>query len=157
MSQDFGFGALEIGVIGTSIGIAEFGGLLVAGLVIDRIGKRRGSLIGLFACALLLALIPIFQQNILVIRIMLILIAIVLEFAITASIPLFAEQAPEVRATVFSLVTFGSILGFGFAPPAATMLWANGGMFPVIIAGTISSLVAFFLVLKFLHDRPDSG
>jgi predicted MFS family arabinose efflux permease len=157
LSQDFGFSALEIGVIGTSIGIAEFGGLLLAGLIIDRIGKRRGSLISMFVGALIFAFIPIFQQNIIVIRIMLILLAFALEFAVTASIPLFAEQAPEARATVFSFTTLGSTLGFGFAPPLATMLWASGGLFPVIIAGTISSLVTFYLVLRFLHDRSDSG
>ena len=155
LSQDFGFGALEIGLVGTSIGIAELAGILVAGLFIDRIGKRRGSLISLIACSVLFAVLTILPQNIFVIRIMLILIAFALEFAITASIPLFAEQAPEVRATVFSFITFGSSLGFGLAPPVATMLWDFGGEIFILTTGAIFSLTAFFLVSKFLHDRPD--
>lgn len=155
LSADFGLGALEIGLIATSIGIAEFSGLLLAGLFIDRIGKRRGTLVGLMLSLLLFALIPFFRQTILSIQIVLILVAVAIEFALTAAIPLFAEQSPTARATVFSLVAFGNTIGAGIAPPATTTLWARGGLEAVVLAGVLSSLLAFILTWKFLYDHRD--
>lgn len=153
LSEDFGFGPLEIGLIGRNIGIAEFAGLLLAGLFIDQIGKRRGSLIGLAASAILLLLILFFQQFLLGAQVMLVLAAIAIEFAITAVIPLFAEQVPEERATVFSLVTFGNTFGIGLAPPVTTFLWEWKGISAIIVAAALSSMLAYFLVWKYLHDH----
>ena len=157
LSSDFGLGALEIGLIATSIGIAEFAGLLLAGLFIDRIGKRRGTLLGLILSVLLFTLIPFFQQTILSIQIMLILTALVIEYVLTASIPLFSEQSPAARATVFALVAFGSNIGAGIAPPATATLFARYGLEAVVLTGALSSLVAFILTWKFLYDRPNSA
>ncbi len=157
LSSDYGLGALEIGLIATSIGIAEFTGLLLAGLFIDRIGKRRGTLLGLILSGLLFALIPFFQQTILSIQVMLILTALVIEYVLTASIPLFSEQSPTARATVFALVAFGSNIGAGIAPPATATLFARGGLEAVVLVGAVSSLVAFILTWKFLYDHYDSA
>jgi predicted MFS family arabinose efflux permease len=157
LSTDYGLGALEIGLIATSIGIAEFTGLLLAGLFIDRIGKRRGTLIGLILCVILFTLIPFFQQTLLSIRIMLVLTALVIEFVLTASIPLYSEQAPTARATVFALVAFGSNVGAGIAPPATATLFARGGLEAVVLIGALSSFVAFILTWKFLYDNHDAA
>jgi len=154
LSDDFGFGPIEIGLMGTFIGLAEFIGLLLAMLFVDQIGKRRGSLIGLLGSSICFALISIFQQPLFAVRIILILTAVVIEFALTASIPLFAEQAPKARATVFSLVAFGNTIGIGLGPPVTTYLWTSGGLNAIIITGMVSSLFAFFLVWKFLFDSP---
>jgi predicted MFS family arabinose efflux permease len=155
LSEDFGLGPLEIGLIATSIGLAEFVGLLLAGLFIDRIGKRRGTLIGLIFSALLMGLLPFFRQTLLEIQIMLILTAVAIEFALTAAIPLFAEQDPNARATVFSLVAFGNTIGAGIAPPVTTSLWIWGGLMAIVVVGLGSSLLAFVLVWRFLHDHSD--
>ncbi|MBC8505455.1 MAG: MFS transporter [Chloroflexi bacterium] len=157
LSEDFGFGPLEIGLIGKNIGIAEFAGLLLAGLFIDQIGKRRGSLIGLAATAILLLLILFFQQSLLAVQVMLVLTAVAIEFAITAVIPLFAEQVPEERATVFSLVTFGNTFGIGLAPPVTTYLWRWKGIGAIIVVVALSSLLAYFLVWKYLYDLQDKN
>lgn len=157
LSDDFGFGPINIGLMGTYIGIAEFIGLLLAGLFIDRIGKRRGSMGGLIFCALLFFLIPFFTQTLVAVQIMLVLTAVFIEFAITASIPLFAEQSPEARATVFSLIAFGNTIGIGLGPPITTSLWEWRGLDAIITTGVICSLLAFFMIWKFLYDDPDSS
>lgn len=157
LSSDYGLGALEIGLISTSIGIAEFTGLLLAGLFIDRIGKRRGTLIGLILCVLLFTIFPFFQQTILSIRIMLVLIALVIEYVLTASIPLYSEQSPAARATVFALVAFGSSVGGGIAPPVTATLFARGGLEAVVFTGALSSFVAFILTWKFLYDHHEAA
>jgi predicted MFS family arabinose efflux permease len=154
LSEDFGFGPIEIGWMGTLIGVAELIGLLFAMVLIDPIGKRRGTLIGLMGTSICFALIFLFQQPILAVRIVLILTAIVIEFAITASIPLFAEQSPKARATVFSLVAFGNTIGIGLGPPATTYLWTRWGLNAVVMVGVTISLLTFLLVWRFLFDSP---
>ena len=72
----------------------------------------------------------------------------------TASIPLFAEQAPQARATIFSLTAFGNTIGVGLGPPVTTYLWTSGGLNAIIIVGVVISLFTFFLVWKFLFDNP---
>jgi predicted MFS family arabinose efflux permease len=154
LSKDFGLSPIEIGLMGTYIGIAEFIGLLLAGLFVDRIGKRHGSMFGLFAISVFFMLIPISQHDLSAVRIILVLTAVVIEFAITASIPLFAEQSIKARATVFSLVAFGNTIGIGLGPPIATYLWTNGGVYSIVLVGAVSSLMALLLVRKYLYDRP---
>jgi predicted MFS family arabinose efflux permease len=156
LSQEFGFGPIEIGMMGTYIGIAEFTGLILAMLFIDQIGKRRGSLIGLLGSSALFIMIPFFQNKAIMLQILFVITALVLEFAVTAAIPLFAEQAPQARATVFSLVAFGNTIGIGFGPPVTTYLWTNVGVTAIYLVGAISSILALLLVWKFLYDRPDS-
>lgn len=46
LSADFGFDALDLGLMSTQIGVAELFGAILAGLIIDRLGKQRGSLLG---------------------------------------------------------------------------------------------------------------
>jgi predicted MFS family arabinose efflux permease len=155
LSQEFGFGPIEIGIMGTYIGIAEFTGLILAMLFIDQIGKRRGSLIGLLGSSALFIIIPFFQNKAIMLQILFVITALVLEFAVTAAIPLFAEQAPQARATVFSLVAFGNTIGIGLGPPVTTYLWMNVGVTAIYLVGAMSSILALLLVWKFLYDRPD--
>ena len=156
LSVDYGLGPLEIGLMGTRVGIAEFTGLFLAGLFIDRIGKRRGSLWGLIVTTALFLFFLVFNKTLLSVQVMLVITALVFEFVLTAAIPLFAEQAPGARATVFSLVALGNTIGIGLGPPVTTSLWAWGGLKAVTIVASICSLLAFFLVWKYLRDHPDS-
>lgn len=156
LSQDFGFGPFKIGLMGTWIGLAELAGVLLASLFVDRIGKRRGSLIGLALTAVLCALLPTLSHTLLWASLGLILAAAVFEFTFSATIPLFAEQAPAARATVFSLVAFGNTIGMGLGPPITTTLLAWRGVGGVALAMVVSTLLAWLLVWKFLRDRADA-
>jgi MFS family permease len=128
-------------------------GLLLAGLFIDRIGKRRGTMIGVLVGAVLFALIPFFQQTIWSIRFILVLTTIAVEFSFTAVIPLFAEQAPEARATVFSIVALGNVIGSAVAAPTTSSLWIWGGLDAIVTTGVLASLIAFLLIWKYLQDN----
>jgi predicted MFS family arabinose efflux permease len=153
LTEDFGFRAIDLGLIGTLIGFAELAGVVFSGLFIDAIGKRRGSLIGLFAAALSFMLIPLAQQDLIWIRVMLVGTAVLLEFCFTSLFPLFAEQAPEARATLFSLVALGTSLGIGLGSPAATTLWQWKGLASVTFVGGGALLLAFVLSWFFLKDE----
>lgn len=156
LRERYGFTPIKIGFMGTVIGIAEFIGLLIAGLIIDQLGKRRGSLIGLGASVVLFLAFPLFQSSLLVIQIVLVLIAVAFEFSITATIPLFADQAPQNRATLFCLLSFGSTIGAGMAPPLTTFLWNWKGVNAVFLTGALISLLVFVLIRIFLFDGSES-
>ena len=153
LSTEFNYGALDIGLTGKTIGIAEFAGLLLAMLFIDRIGKRRGSLISLAVSIPMLALLLAFRQNELAVITTLVLIALVIEFALTSTIPLFADQALHDGTSLFTLVAFGNTISAGLAVPAATYLWDWMGLEAIVTVGLISSSFTFYLVWRYLFDQ----
>ncbi|MBC8506105.1 MAG: MFS transporter [Chloroflexi bacterium] len=157
LSTDYGFDALALGFVATGIGIAELCGAAFSGLFIDQIGKRRGSLIGIALAAVLFLMIPFTQGNLLWIRIVLIVGGILVEYGIISLFPLYGEQAPDARATVFSLVALGNTIGLGFGPPLTVALWNWRGLGAVTSVGAISLVIAFFLVLLFLRDQPSTA
>lgn len=152
LNEEFQFSPVQIGLTGTLIGIAELAGLIFAGLVVDRLGKRKGTLIGLTTCALLLPLILVVGNSLFFIRAIFVLFMFAFEFGITASIPLIAEQTVENRATLFCLVSFGNSIGAGISPPLVTYLWSFGGSLAVVLVGSFMTLIAIYLVWRYLFD-----
>jgi predicted MFS family arabinose efflux permease len=157
LSNDFGLEAVELGLVGTRIGFAELAGVIASGLLIDRIGKRRGSLFGLIGSAVVFMVVPLFQINLTTILGILIVLGVVVEFTITALFPLYGEQAPEARATIFSLVAFGNALGIGLGPPLTALLWDWQGLGAITAAAAVFLLLAAVITWKFLWDQQPIG
>ncbi len=153
LSADFGLGAIALGFVATAIGIAELPGSGMSSLFIDRIGKRRGSQIALLLTALFLLILPFTQASFTLVLLGLVLVAVAVEFSVVSLIALYAEQAPEARATVFSLVTVGTALGSSFGAPAAAILWDKFNLLAVGVVAALALFVAFGLVTYYLHDR----
>lgn len=154
LSADFDFDAVDLGLMATSIGVAELTGVILSGLFIDRIGKRRGSMIGIALAALAFMLIPLTQGNLSWIRVALVITGVLVEFGIVSLFPLYGEQAPDARATVFSLVALGNGIGLGLGPPLTTALWNWQGLGAVMIVGAVSLIFSFIMVWAFLSDTP---
>lgn len=157
LTDRFSFTPIRMGLTGTWIGIAEFSGLLIAGIFIDRIGKRRGTMAGLALAAILFLLFPLFQYKLVTVYVLLILLAVVIEFTVTAAIPLYAEQNAEFRATVFCLIMFGDTIASGVSPPLVTYLWSQHGLAAVVLVGGLASVLALVIVWRFLFENDSSG
>jgi len=155
LSADFDFDAVALGLIATTIGVAELSGATLSGLFIDRVGKRRGSLIALAIGAALFLMIPLIRAELLYVRLMLFICGVVVEFGIVALFPLYGEQAPDARATIFSLVALGNAVGLGIGPPLTSALWDWQGLGAVMIAGALSLILSFIGVWGFLTDKPE--
>lgn len=153
LSTDFGLDAVGLGLVATSIGIAELGGASVSGLLIDRIGKRFGSQLGLLLISIFFLLLPFVQNNLLWVKLMLILTGGLFEFTIVSLIPLFSEQIPKARAMIFSLVALGISLGMGIGPPITAFLWERQGLWSVCAVAAICLFMALMLVWGFLKER----
>lgn len=153
LTADYQLDALGLGLTATRIGLAELSGAVLAGLYIDHVGKRRGSLIGLAVGVVFFAMIPIFSHTLPASRSMLLLTVLWIEICIVSLFPLYGEQVPEARASIFSLVALGNAIGLGLGPPLTAALWAWRGLSAVTTVGAVSMAFAFVVVWFFLHDQ----
>ena len=152
LSADFGFDALDLGLMAQQIGIAELLGAILAGLVVDRLGKRRTSLIGVVVSAIMFASIPLARENLLAIRILLVVTVFWVELSIVALFPLYGEQAPNARAAIFSLIALGNGIGLAAGPLITTNLWNWGGLGAITTIASLSLVLSAGLIWLFLHD-----
>jgi predicted MFS family arabinose efflux permease len=157
LSADFGLGATALGLVATGIGLAELAGSGSSSLFIDRIGKRRGSQIGLFITAIAFLLLPFTQFSLFAAISGLTLFGILIEFTVVSLIPLYAEQVPQARATVFSLVAFGASIGIAIGSPLTASLWDRSGLWAVCAVAAGCLLLALGLVTRFLRDEVHSS
>ncbi len=141
LNSRFGFGPIEVGGVATLMGIAEAAGVVLSGLYIDRIGKRRGMLIGLaLSTVAVLAWLGL-QTNLTLGLIALVALSGLFEFTLVALFPVVAEQAPEARATMFALMSFGASIGMAVGSPVAIQLWESAGLTSVGITIAIALAV----------------
>jgi predicted MFS family arabinose efflux permease len=156
LSADFGLGAVALGLVATTIGVAELSGAGIAGLFIDRIGKQRGSQLGLWLAAVTFLLLLFAQKSLFLTVPVLILLGAFLEFTVVSLFPLFSEQAPEARATIFSLVGLGISIGFAVSSPITAVLWTHVGLWAICAVAISCLLGALILVWRILREQPRS-
>lgn len=151
-STDFGLDAADLGLVATTLSFAELGGIVLSALFIDRIGKRRGSQIGLALTATAFLLLPFTQFALLAAILILIGLSGVLEFTTISLFSLFSEQTPQTRAMTISLVSMGIAAGMGLGSPISITLWEHLGLWAVSVVSTTCLLLAFILVGRFLTE-----
>ncbi|MEM7345178.1 MAG: MFS transporter, partial [Chloroflexota bacterium] len=153
LTEDFGFSASDNGLVATRIGLAELVGAALSGLFIDRIGKRLGSIIGFLLIIAGFIGLPIMQPWLGGALAAVILLGGAAEYTIVSLLPLYSDQVPEARATVFAFVGFGSSIGLAVGSPVAASLWERTGNIWVICAiGAVSTALALLLLIRYLHE-----
>lgn len=153
LSADYALDAAALGLVATGIGLAELVGSGSSSLFIDRLGKRRGSGLSLILSALMLFFLPFTQSVFLLAVAALIVTGALLEFTIVSLIPLYSEQAPEARGTLFSLVLFGAAIGGAMGAPIAANLWEVAGLGGVCLVAGSCLLGACGLMWRFLREE----
>jgi predicted MFS family arabinose efflux permease len=151
LSTDFTLEATALGLVATGLGVAELVGSGASSLFIDRLGKRRGCLLGLLLMALAYGLLPLTRGELWLAIAGLLLVSVFLEFSIVSLLSLYSEQVPEARATVFSLVALGGSIGLALGSPAATLLWENASLWGVCLVAGAAVLLAWSLTWRFLE------
>lgn len=152
LTTDFNLPASTLGVLGTGIAVAELAGSGLASLFIDRLGKKRGSGLGLALAALAFGLLPFTRGNLTLAVAALIVMGTLQEFSIVSLIPLYSEQVPKARGTVLALVFMGISLGSGLGSPMTTILWERWGLGAVCAVAMVCLLAAGGLMWRYLHE-----
>ena len=134
------------------IGIAELGGSLSSSLFIDRIGKKRGSGLGLFMAALVFLLLPLTQGQLSLAIAGLVGLGLLMEFTVVSLFPLYSEQAPKARGTILSLMLVGSSIGLAIGPRLTAILWEQFGLWAVCAVAAACLFDAFGIMWRFLHE-----
>ena len=153
LSADFGFDSVDLGLMATRIGLAEMFGVILAALIVDKLGKQHSSLLGVAMSAIFFALIPLARADLGTIRIALVLTVFWLEYSIVSLFPLYGEQAPEARATIFALVALANGVGLAAGPVLATSLWAGYGLTAITTVAAVSLGLSALLIFLFLKEK----
>ncbi len=153
LPQDFGLSATSLGLVGTAIGLAELVASSSSSLFIDRLGKRRGTAFGLLLAATGVLLLPLTREAPPLALATLVIIGLSFEFSIVSILPLYSEQAPAARGTLFSLIFFGTAIGAAAGTPVTAMLWDSSGLWGVCAVTGGCLLGALGLMGRFLRDR----
>lgn len=159
LSYDFGLDAPGLGLVATTISLAELGGIVLSALIIDRLGKRRGSQIGLLLTAVAFLTLPLSQNSLFLAVVMLVGLGGTLEFTTISLFSLYSEQLPQARAMMFSLVGLGMAIGMALGSPVTVVLWEQAGLWAVSAVSALGLLLALVLVWGVLKETagPDRG
>ena len=147
LSNEYGLGPAQLGVVALAAGVADLGGSVLVSLGSDRLGKRRSVLLGTLASLLAYSLLPWLNVGLTAAVISLMLIRFSFEFSIVSNIPLMSEQVPSQRGKIFTLSALfylSSATLVGFTGPWAYTRYGLWGLGPVSAAAAALSLLVIW-------------
>lgn len=146
MEEQFGLGLASLGLATAVLGGAEIVGELVAGVAVDRFGKRpiiitTGALTGLAYL-----LVPYTSRNLPLALLTLFFVFLVFEITVVGGVPLMTEVVPSARTVVLSIVLAAGSLGRMLGALAGPILWQRSGMGGnMLVAGLVMWLAVLLL------------
>jgi len=153
LARDFQLSPARIGQVASGLGAMELLGSIIASLVIDRVGTRRGVMVGvtvfLFAMLSLIWLRASLWATLAGMG----LISIAIEYSIVSAIPLMAAQRPANRATVLALGAMAGALTRSGSDPIATWLLEYHGYLSAMAYGFLGLAVALALLWRWVQER----
>ena len=151
----FNLDLTQIGLSSSVIGVAELAGILVVGLLSDRVGKRRLMLIMGIANTLAYALIPAIDFGLTSALVALFFLFLSFEATIVGAIPLTTELVPAARAVFISLMvgimSVGRSLGSFLGPRLPEGIGPNS----YLAAGLM--VVAMFILWRYVTDPGEAA
>lgn len=139
LNQRFGVEATRVGEIARDIAIAEVIAVIVAGLLVDRLGRRRCAIAGLVFVVVALGGWALRQDALPTATLALIAIGGLFEFTLVSAFTVVGDQAPDALGTMFSLASLGASAGLALGPALALPLFEASGLPAVLglVAGTL--------------------
>lgn len=155
LATEYGLSAERLGMVALVIGCADLCGSGLASIVADRLGKRRGVLLGWAIALVVTALLPWLNWNLFWAVASLVLLRASSEFAIICHMALVSGQSTTQRGKILTLAFAVSIVGGALAsftgPPAFTA-YGVWGLGPVT---ALSLLIAIVIMLCWVSEITD--
>jgi predicted MFS family arabinose efflux permease len=153
LARDFHLTPERIGQVASGLGVMELLGSVIASLIIDRIGKRRGVMAGvIFFLFALVSLIGL-SASLWATLVGMALISVAIEYSIVSTIPLMAVQRPANRATVLALGAMAGALTRSLSDPLAAWLLEYHGYLAAMAYGFLALVVALALLWRWVQER----
>jgi len=148
LEKQFGLSAADRGGTQTLFGIFEIAASAGSSAFLDRIGKKRGVIIGLIVVAIGYVMLASIASQALPLALISISVAFLgFEFSVVSGIPIMSEQIPEARGTMLALgVTAGSV-GRMIADLTGSALTAGAGF---TVAALVSLVAGVMTVIVFI-------
>ena len=150
MEDSFGLMIIALGGAAAVIGLAELGGEIFSGGLVDRFGKVPAIRVGLIANCFAALLFPFIGNNVAGAVIGLFIFFITFEFWLVSSIPMMTEIMPDARATLMAFNVAGLSLGRAIGAFVAPTLfeWGIGASAGAAIFFNLLALLALWKVSK---------
>jgi SHS family lactate transporter-like MFS transporter len=154
MEEQFGLGLASLGLATAVLGGAEIVGELVAGVAVDRFGKRpviitTGALTGLAYMV-----VPYTSRSLPLALLTLFLVFFVFEITVVGGVPLMTEVVPSARTVVLSIVVASGSLGRMLGALVGPILWQRAGMGGnMLVAGVVMWVAVLLLAGRVRENR----
>lgn len=156
LATDYGLSAEQLGTVALVIGCADLCGSGLASIVADRLGKRRGVLLGWLGALLVTALLPWLNESLIWAVAALVLLRASSEFGIICHMSLVSGQSTTQRGKVMTLAFAVSIVGgtlASFTGPPAYTAYGVWGLGPVAALALAVAIGMMFIWVKEITDE----
>lgn len=152
MEDQFGLGLASLGLATAVVGGAEISGELLAGVAVDRFGKRPIIITTGLLTGFAYLLVPYTSTNLTLALATLFVVFIAFEITIVGGVPLMTEVVPSARTVVLSVLVAAGSLGRMLGALAGPLLWQRSGMSGnMLLAGAIT-WIAVFLLARWVRE-----
>lgn len=134
-------------------GLGTLVGVVGSALIVDRLTKRRASVLGLGLGGVFAWLLPATGGIFALAAMAVVGLAASLELCFVALSALLSELAPQARGTLLSLWAAALAAGAALAPPLAGALWRHGGMAAIGRTGGVL-LLLLAAILSWMAREP---
>lgn len=155
LERNFALGPRQIGQAAAIFGVAELGGSILASLIIDRVGKRRGVLAGVLFFLGVLLFLPWLNRSLPSLLVGLALVSISIEYSIVCTIPLLADQRPGSRATMLAMGAMAGASIRSITDTVAAWIFENGGFLITVAYAFAALLVAAWALWRWVEERSE--
>ncbi len=154
LEMEYGLTAGQLGNVAFLMGFADWGASILVSIYGDRIGKRRGVLLGVGGMSLFFLILPFLDVSLPLALAAIALPRFCFEFATVSNFPLLSEQLPSQRGKIMALSFSAGLSGTvitGLTGPAFYLRWGVWGLGPFSL---LFSLVSLLLLTLFVRERP---
>ena len=152
LEQVFGLSIIALGLGTGLIGVAEFLGELLTAILGDRIGLKRGVIMGLFLTIIGYVLLPFIAKTFPWALAGLFIIFLTFEFSIVMFMSLCTEIMPNLRATMMSFFLAAAGLGRVVGVLIGGSVWILGG---ILATGMVSAVITALAMLSMMWGLRD--
>lgn len=153
MEVTFALSLASLGLASAVIGGAEILGEIIAGLAVDRFGKRPVIIATGLLNALAYLLLPHTSVTLLTAVFSLFLLFLTFEITVVGGIPLLTELVPGARSVVMSVTLAAAAMGRAIGSLLGPLIWQRIGFVGSGMIAAIVMLAAIFVLARWLKEH----